>query len=409
MSSASPVPTVQEIKTTLFGFHRSRGYRIFEPTLLVSGDPTVMFVNATITPFKSCFSDSVIQPENYALIQGCLRMGGASELEVVGVNPYYFTFFEMFGSGIFNTTHEKATVYLLELLATLGIDEEHLYFTVPINDKFHEALRQNGIKEARIFQLTENKHFWQEWKFGVPGPIGHGLTVVFARSPEKVKSVEQLAGDQDRYVELLNLIHIHSQSLPDGELMPISNPGFDLGVGVERLAAVLQGCDSYHIDTILPLVRAAKSFLQGQKGKADDVAARVCADHLRTIYALLAQGLAPSNKGHGYVLRKLMRRFLETVWSSVGSPISTAELTQKLSAAFESSGLAAGVGRYDSVSDKVQEEEIALLAILQRASEVIRQHPEASPQTLYDTYGISRTLLTLVQQNPNQEKGGESS
>ena len=407
MSSASSVPTVQEIKTTLFVFHRSRGYRIFKPTPLVSIDPTVMFINATITPFKSYFSGDTIQPESYALIQGCLRMGGASELGVVGVNPHYFTFFEMFGSGVFNTTHEKATVYLLDLLATLGIDEEHLCFTVPINDKFHKVLRQNGIKEARIFQLTENKHFWQEWKFGVPGPVGHGLTVVFARSSEKVKSVERLAGDQDRYVELLNLVYIHSQSLPDGGLVPISNPGFDLGVGVERLAAVLQGCDSYRIDNVLPLVQAAKSFLREQKGKTNDVVARICADHFRAIYTLLAQRLVPSNKGHGYVLRKLIRRFLETVWLSVGNPISTAELTQKLSVAFESGGLAAGVGRCDSVSDKVQEEEMALLAILQRTSEVIRQHPEASPQTLYDTYGISRTLLTLAQQNFNREKGGE--
>jgi alanyl-tRNA synthetase len=366
-----------------------------------------MFVNATITPFKSRFSDSAIQPENYALIQGCLRMGGASELEVVGVNPYYFTFFEMFGSGMFNTTHEKAAAYLLELLAALGIDEKHLYYTVPINDKFHEALRQNRIEEARIFQLTENKHFWQEWKFGVPGPVGHGLTVVFARSSEKVESIEQLARDQDQYIELLNLIHVHSQSLPDNELVPISNPGFDLGVGMERLAAVLQRCDSYRIDTVLPLVQVAKSFLREQKGEADDAAARVCADHFRAIYALLAQGLTPSNKGHGYVLKKLMRRLLETVWLSVGSPISTAELTQKLSAAFEGSGLAAGVGGCDIVSGKIQEEEAALLAILRRASEIIGQHPEASLQTLYDTYGISRTLRTLAQQNPNREKGGE--
>jgi len=334
-------------------------------------------------------------------------MGGASELEVVGVSPYYFTFFEMFGSGTFNTTHEKAVTYLLELLATLWIKKEHLYFTVPINERFHEALRQNGIEEARIFQLTENKHFWQEWKFGVPGPVGHGLTVVFSRSPEKVTSVEQLANDQDRYVELLNLIHVHSQSLPDGELVPISNPGFDLGIGMERLAAVLQGCDNYRIDTILPLVQTAKTFLLEQGGKADDAVARICADHFRAIYALLAQGLVPSNKRHGYVLRKLMRRFFETVWLPGGRPLSTRELVQNLSASFESSGFVVGVGRCDSVSEEIRKEEAALLAILQRADEVIRQHPEASPQTLYDTYGISRTLLTLTQQNHNRKKGGE--
>ena len=334
-------------------------------------------------------------------------MGGANELDVVGINPYYFTFFEMFGSGIFHTTHEKAVSYLLELLAVFGIEKRHLYFTIPTSEEFLEALKQNRIEEEQIFQLTENKHFWQEWKFGVPGLVGHGLTVVFSRSPEKVTSVEQLASDQDQYVELLNLIHVHSQSLPDGKLVPISNSGFDLGVGVERLAAVLRGCDSYRIDTILPLVQTAKTFLLERGGKTDDAVARICADHFRAIYTLLAQRIAPSNKGHGYVLRKLIRKFLGTVWLLVERPLSTKELVQNLSASFESNWFVVGVGRCDSVSEEIRKEEVALLTILQRADEVIRQHPKASPQTLYDTYGISRTLLTLTQQNHNRKKGGE--
>lgn len=408
MRFASSRPIVREIKATLLEFHKNMGYRIFDSFPLVSADPTVMFVNATITPFKSWFADSSIHPDNYALIQGCLRMGGASELDVVGTNPYYFTFFEMFGSGTFRITHEEAISYLMELLATFGLGKQNLYFIIPTESGFREALKRNGIEEGWVFQLSENSYFWQEWKFGVPGPVGHGLTVVFSRSSEKAESVEQLANDRDRYIELLNLIYIHSQSTSEGKLMPIPNPGFDLGVGIERLAAVLQNCDSYHIDNILPLVETVRKFLSAHSEKSDEIVTRICSDHFRAIYALSAQGLTPSNKGHGYVLRKLIRRFLETIWSSIGRPESTRELIRCLSEVLEGQGNEISVrGRID-ITDKVLDEEKALLNIVQNAQQIIRKHPEASPQMLYDTYGISRTILTLAQQNQHQKKGGKT-
>jgi alanyl-tRNA synthetase len=400
--------TVREIKRVLLGFHKGRGYRIFEAFPLASTDPTVMFVNATITPFKPWFVDGSIHPDNYALIQGCFRMGGANELNVVGTNPYYFTFFEMFGSGTFRITHDEAVSYLLELLSVFGIEKERLYFTISVSEEFYTALKRSGIRETRIFQLRENKYFWQEWKFGVPGPVGHGLTVIFSRSSEEAQSVEQLADDQDRYVELLNLIYVHSQILSDGRVVPIANPGFDLGVGIERLAAVLQGCDSYHIDTIFPLVQAVNDFLSDQKGKPDDTIARICADHFRAIYVLLAQGLLPSNKGRGYVLRKLIRRFLETVWLSLGKPTPTLDLIQRLSRVFESCGYVVGVSEPANITDELMKEEAALLKILKRGEQIIKKHPGLSPHILHDTYGISKTLMTLIQQNQHNKKGGES-
>lgn len=399
MRSASSRPTVPEIKSVLVEFHKNKDYRIFDSFPLVSPDPTVMFVNAAITPFKSWFADGSIRPDNYALIQECLRMSGASELDIVGTNPYYFTFFEMFGSGTFQVTHEEVVSYLLELLATFGIKKQNLYFTIPTEQEFHEALKRNGIEEERIFQLSENGYFWQEWKFGVPGPVGHGLTVIFSRSSEKMRSVEQLANDPDRYVELLNLIYIHSQSTSEGELVPIPNPGFDLGVGIERLAAVLQNCDSYRIDNILPLVETVRRFLSAHSEKPDEVVARICSDHFRAICALSAQGLVPSNKGKGYVLRKLIRRFLETIWSSIGRLESTRELIRRLSEVLEDQGSVTSISGHIDVVNKVLGEEKALLSIVQNAQQIIRKHPEASPQMLYDTYGISRTILTLAQQN----------
>ena len=408
MRSASSRPVVQQIKSVLIEFHKNKGYKIFDSFPLISADPTVMFINATITPFKSWFADGSIRPDNYALVQGCLRMGGASELDVVGTNPYYFTFFEMFGSGTFRVTHEEAVSYLLELLAEFGVGKQNLYFTIPTEQESREALKRSGIEEKRIFQLSKNDYFWQEWKFGVPGPVGRGLTVIFSRSSENVESVEQLANDQDRYIELLNLIYIHSQSTSEGELVPIPNPGFDLGVGIERLAAVLQDCDSYRIDNILPLVETVQQFLLEHSEKSDEVVARICADHFRAICALSTQGLTSSNKGHGYVLRKLTRRFLETIWSFIGKPESTHELIRRLSETLESRGSTVGISDHVDVTDNVLSEERTLLSIIQNAQQIIRQHPKMSPQALHNTFGISRAILALAQQNQHRKKGGET-
>lgn len=243
----------------------------------------------------------------------------------------------------------------------------------------------------------------------MPGPVGHGLTVIFSHSLEKVESVEQLTNNKYRYVELLNLIHVHSQRLPDGGLVPIANPGFDLGIGIERLAGVLQGCDSYRIDTVSPLVQVVKNFLSEQEEEPNDIIARICVDHFRTIYILLAQGLMPSNKGHGYILRKLTRRFLETIWSFLGKPKPIGKLIQCLSQAFETQGCAVDISKHRNVAeDRILEEEAALLNILQRVHQIIRRHPEVSLQRLYDTYGISKVLLALAQQNQHRKKGGES-
>jgi alanyl-tRNA synthetase len=396
--------TVKEIKQKLLKFHKDRGYRIFDPFPLVSTDPTVMFINATITPFKNWFTDSLVRPMNFALIQGCLRTGGASNIEVVGVNPYYFTFFEMFGSGTFGITHTEAFSYLLELLDFLGIEKEHLYFTIPADEKFYAALRLNKVERDRIFELTKNEHFWQEWRFGVPGPMGHGLTVIFARSSQKVKSVEELAMDSNQYVELLNLIYIHSQILPDGRLVPLPNPGFDLGIGIERLAAVLQGCDSYHIDTISPLLQIVKDFLLKNGIEPNDTIVRICVDHFRAIYVLLSEGVIPSNKKHGYVLRKLIRRFFELVWSSAGYPISIDELIQSLFSALKNQELGIAANTGSNILEKIKREEVALLSLLQRANQIIQRHPNISPKILHDTYGISEKLRELAQKKSNISK-----
>jgi len=389
--------SVWKIKDALIEFHEKRGYKIFGSFPLVTDDPTVLFTNATITPFKHWFADPSAKPQNYALIQRCVRMGGASELDVVAINPYYFSSFEMFGSGMFSVDVEEAVTYLFELLNVLEIEKERLYFTVPTTGQFRVALINNGVRETRIFPITQNDIFWQEWRFGEPGPVGHGLSVIFSRSAERAHSVNQIAVRSEEFVELLNLIQVHSQTLPDGRMAIAAHPGFDLGIGIERLATVLQGCNSYQIDTIQPLVQTVLKFLLKKVGRTDEVTARICTDHLRTICLLLNEGLKPSNKRHGYVLRKLIRRLLERIWVFADDIVETKPLIGDFIIA---------LGQYERfkvssslVTENIENEEQALRIVLRRAKTVLRKQPSVSRHILRDTYGLTLPLLNLTTRN----------
>lgn len=390
--------SVHEVKAALLEFHEKKGYKIFESFPIVSNDPTVLFTNATITPFKHWFTDYSIKPHNYALIQQCVRIGGASELETIGVNPYYFSYFEMFGSGTFGVKTEGVVSYLLELLDTVGITKERLYFTVPTYGDFIIALNENGIKNSKIFLLNNNDFFWQEWKFGEPGPVGHGLSVIFSRSSRKVSSIEELAANPEDFVELLNLIHIHSQTLPDKTLTSVPHPGFDLGMGIERIIAVLKGCNSYQIDTINPLVRVVHEFLIKKTRRLDVTTARISADHLRTSCVLLGKGLRPSNKRHGYVLRKLIRRFLELIWISTDSITATEVLVEDFVTVMGQCDQLTAVP-ISIVTESICNEERALKSVLQKARDIIQKQPMTSLRKLRDTYGLPPSLIKFLQQN----------
>lgn len=385
---------VQEIKAMLLQYHRERGYKIFRSFPLVSDDPTIMFVNATITPFKSWFTNPDEEPKNYALIQRCFRIGGANELDSVGVNPYCHTFFEMFGSGTFALSHMEAIQYLLELLDILGLEKQRLYFTIPNDSKFKSSLTINSIGQSHIFTLENNGVFWQEWRFGEFGPVGKGLTVIYSRSEEKVQSIGQMATDPDRFVELLNLIYVYGQEAQDGKAVPVPNPGFDLGLGIERLAAVLQGCDNYQINTIRPFVEIVVNFFRSQGYNLDETVTRILTDHFRAICVLIDEGLKPSNKKHGYALRKLIRRCLELAWYSAGQIVSTEILIERFCDQLGQ----CGVQRTSRsiIVTIFKEESRALCKVIQKAKRILEKQPDVHPDVLWDTYGLSPKLATII-------------
>lgn len=389
--------SVADIKEVLLQYHKDRCYRLFNTFPIVSDDPTVMFTNATITPFKHFYSsDSQIQRYNYAFIQRCFRLGGASELEIVGIIPYYHTFFEMFGSGTFGISHQEAIKYLLELLATLGIESQRIYYTIPLSEDFKNALIVNGVSKNHIFVLKNNTaNFWQEWKFGKLGPVGYGLTAIYSRSSGSVGSVDQMASDIDQFVPFLCLVYVGWKETNDGGIAPVTNPGFDVGIGIERLAAVLQECNTYQIDAIAPLVEVVTRYLNSiTSRKIKEEVIRVVVDHLRAIFVLIDEGVLLSNKKHGYALRKLIRRILELIWVSAGEVVSIEEMVGDFydCLTLTTRPLSINVNR---LIKTIENETSRYITAIQKALQMLEKQPNIAPDTLRSTYGLPPSLIPI--------------
>ena len=358
---------------------------------LISNDPTVLFTNATITPFKHFFDGDVV-PHNYALAQRCLRVGGgAGELETARINPNYSSLFEMFGSGLFGCQHREAVEYFIDMLVSVGLPRKNLRFVVPEANPFSDALLAHGVTESSIFTIKENGDFWHEWRFGKNGLIGNGLTVVFARNNMEAKSADEMVANHETFVEIGNLIHVYGK-VRGNEILPIFNEGFDVGMGVSRLAIILQNKTLYELPPFNELLtEVATTQMASLANKSvDSGTLRVIVDHLRSINALIQEGLRPSNKQHAFVLRKLIRSLLEITWVTAGRIVSP-------------TGMVSAFARYDTpdiaplVESVVSEEERTFRKVLEQGRRVLAKNHGLDPETLRDTYGIRQSLIPLIQ------------
>ena len=381
---------MQQIRESLYEYHRMRGFVMYESFPLVTDDPTVLFTNATITPFKHFFWNQNITPHNYALIQRCLRIGGgAGGLETAHQNPNYSSLFEMFGCGLFNCTHHSAVKYLLDMLEYIGLPKQKLRFTVPEATIFADALVKNGVENSFISTFNENGEFWQEWHFGKNGLVGKGLTVIFSRNNDCAVSIDEMASNPLSFVEIGNLIHIHGKDNGE-EIIPIPHDGFDVGIGIGRLAIALDGRTLYEFSPFRELVETIVECLK--KLGANNLTSgtvRVVADHFRSIEALVGEGVIPGNKKQAFVLRKLIRSFLETVWLSVGRIVPSASIIHAFTKcnSHEQSALTVRL---------VSEEELVFRETLERGKVLLSKNPSLTPEVLRDTYGIRQSLLLLA-------------
>ena len=306
--------TGNDIRQRFLDFFHARGHRVVRSgSLLPGNDPTLLFTNAGMNQFKEVFQG--LETRDYtraASSQKCVRAGGKhNDLENVGYTRRHHTFFEMLGNFSFGDYFKADAIEFAWDLITkdYGLPKDKLYVTVFREDDEAEHLWQKiaGVPKERIFRLDEKDNFWQ---MGDTGPCGPCSEIHYDFGPEAGEgSFPHNAGE--RFVEIWNLVFMQYNRDASGVMTPLPRPSIDTGMGLERLAAVLQGkISNYETDLILPIVERAGELCGVEYGSDPkiDTALRINADHARATAFLIHDGILPSNEGRGYVLRKIMRR-----------------------------------------------------------------------------------------------------
>jgi alanyl-tRNA synthetase len=306
--------STNDIRRSFLDYFGGADHDVVQSAPLVPyNDPTLMFVNAGMVPFKNVFTglESREKPRA-ASSQKCVRAGGKhNDLDNVGYTARHHTFFEMLGNFSFGDYFKEAAItHAWTLLTkTWGLNPDQLTATVyHTDDEAFDLWRKiAGLPESRIIRIPTSDNFWSMGDTGPCGPCSeifydHG-DHIFGGPPGSPDE------DGDRFVEIWNLVFMQFERQEDGSDVPLPKPSIDTGMGLERIAAVMQGVtDNYDTDTFKALIEASEE-LTGTKAEGEQKAShRVIADHLRSTSFLLADGVMPSNEGRGYVLRRIMRR-----------------------------------------------------------------------------------------------------
>ncbi len=311
--------TGNQTRQTFLDFFAQRGHRVVSSSSLVpANDPTLLFTNAGMNQFKDVFLGQEKREYSRATTsQKCVRAGGKhNDLENVGYTRRHHTFFEMLGNFSFGDYFKAEAIdFAWELITKIyGLEKERLYVTVFREDDDAEQLWQSvaGVPKSRIFRLDEKDNFWQ---MGETGPCGPCSEIHYDLGPEAAEpGRENEAFPLDgggRFVEIWNLVFMQFDRDLAGTLTPLPRPSIDTGMGLERIAAVLQGkLSNYDTDLIAPIIHKAAEMFGVPFGTDAriDTALRINADHVRATEFLIHDGVIPSNEGRGYVLRKIMRR-----------------------------------------------------------------------------------------------------
>ncbi|MEO0387026.1 MAG: alanine--tRNA ligase, partial [Pseudomonadota bacterium] len=305
--------SLNDIRTTFRDYFAKEGHAVVDSAPLVPrNDPTLMFVNSGMVPFKNVFTGA--ESRDYVRAtsnQKCVRAGGKhNDLDNVGYTARHNTFFEMLGNFSFGDYFKDRAIPLAWTLVTreFGIPKERLYVTVYHNDDEAEAIwRKVGVPASRIIRIATDDNFWM---MGPTGPCGPSSEIFFDHGDSvwggPPGSAEE---DGDRFIEIWNLVFMQFERFDDGSQQSLPKPSIDTGMGLERIGATLGGShDSYTTDVFRDLIEASAQATSVDPYGAQNVHHRVIADHLRSTAFLIADGVMPSNDGRGYVLRRIMRR-----------------------------------------------------------------------------------------------------
>ena len=396
-----------DIREAFLSYFEAQGHtRVDSSSLVPADDPTLLFTNAGMNQFKEAFLGLEQRPYQRAVTaQKCVRAGGKhNDLENVGYTARHHTFFEMLGNFSFGDYFKREAIQFAWqfLTETLKLPPERLWVTVHVSDDEAAEIWVNeiGVDPDRLSRLDED-NFWQ---MGDTGPCGPCSEVFYDHGPDVPGGPPGSADDDlDRYIEIWNLVFMQYNRDPQGELHPLPAPSVDTGMGLERIAAVLQHVHSnYEIDLFTALIAA----VAGQLGTADteDKSLRVIADHLRSTAFLVADGVLPGNEGRGYVLRRIIRRAIRH-GNKLGAnaPFFAAlvpELVAQMGEAYPQL-----VAQQSAISAALQAEEEQFARTLDNGMAILEESLQTiDDQTipgdvifkLYDTYGFPVDLTNDI-------------
>ncbi|MEI9965692.1 MAG: alanine--tRNA ligase [Caulobacteraceae bacterium] len=306
--------SLNQIRTAFLDYFAANGHLIRPSAPLVpDSDPTLLFVNAGMVPFKNVFTGQETPPSPRATsAQKCVRAGGKhNDLDNVGYTARHLTFFEMLGNFSFGDYFKERAIELAWGLVTrdFGIDPDRLLVTVYAEDEDAAGLWRKiaGLPDGRIIRIPTTDNFWSMGDTGPCGPCSE----IFYDHGEHIPGGPPGSPDEDgdRFVEIWNLVFMQFEQSADGSRVPLPKPSIDTGMGLERFTTVMQGVHSVFDTDLFRSLIAASEDLTSTRAEGDTAAShRVIADHLRSSCFLIADGVSPSNEGRGYVLRRIMRR-----------------------------------------------------------------------------------------------------
>ncbi|MGB6286521.1 MAG: alanine--tRNA ligase [Xanthobacteraceae bacterium] len=398
---------VNDIRTAFLGYFAREGHEVVPSSPLVPrNDPTLMFTNAGMVQFKNVFTGLEKRPYSRAVTaQKCVRAGGKhNDLDNVGYTARHHTFFEMLGNFSFGDYFKERAIELAWRLVTkeFAVPADRLLITVYIDDDDAFALwrKISGLPEKKIVRIAGSDNFWAMGDTGPCGPCSE----IFYDHGEHIwggpPGTPEAEGD--RFVEIWNLVFMQYEQLADGKRIDLPRPSIDTGLGIERMAAVLQGThDDYKIDLFGALIEAVAELTGVDPEGERKASHRVIADHLRASAFLIADGVLPSNEGRGYVLRRIMRRAMRhaellgvkepLMWQLM--PILVREMGQAYPELIRAQSL---------VTETLKLEEVRFrrtlergLALLEEASKSLKKGDMFDGDTaftLYDTFGFPLDL-----------------
>lgn len=398
---------VNEIRSTFLGYFEKNGHTVVPSSPLVPrNDPTLMFTNAGMVQFKNVFTGLEKRPYTRAATsQKCVRAGGKhNDLDNVGYTARHHTFFEMLGNFSFGDYFKERAIELAWNLITkdFGLPKDRLTATVYVDDDvaFNLWKKIAGLPESRIIRIAGADNFWQMGDTGPCGPCSE----IFYDHGDKIPGGPPGSADADgdRFIEIWNLVFMQYEQLPDGKRVELPKPSIDTGMGLERIAAVLQGThDNYKIDLFRAIISQVAELTGVPADGPRGVSHRVIADHLRASSFLIADGVLPSNEGRGYVLRRIMRRAMRhaellgarepLMWRLV--PVLVREMGQAYPELIRAEALITETLKLEETRFRKTLERG--LAILDEATASLKTGDKLKGETaftLYDTYGFPLDL-----------------